>query len=75
LGRLRQSHILRGQTAFPGYTDQIVKKARLNKTPVWYLMGENEGHGFAKKDNADFAYSAMTKFADDILLKDKGAAQ
>ena len=25
--------------------EQIVERVRLNGTPVWYLRGENEGHG------------------------------
>ncbi len=35
-------------------SEQIVAKVRANGLPVWYLRGENEGHGFARKENADF---------------------
>src|SRR6185369_7905319 len=38
--------------------EQIVAKVRANGTRVWYLRAENEGHGFARKDNADFQFYA-----------------
>ncbi len=49
--------------------EQIVKKVRANGSPVWYLLAEDEGHGFAKKANADFQFAAMTTFYDRFLLK------
>jgi len=49
--------------------EQIVARARENKTPVWYLLAENEGHGFARKENADYLFYAMTLFLEDTLLK------
>ena len=52
-------------------SEQIVNEARQNKTPVWYLIGENEGHGFAKKDNADYAFYASIRFAEETLLSPK----
>ncbi|MFD2452306.1 alpha/beta hydrolase family protein [Ideonella paludis] len=42
--------------------EQIVAKARANGTPVWYLLAENEGHGFQRKENADFQFYAMLEF-------------
>ncbi len=48
--------------------EQIVAKARENKTPVWYLRAENEGHGFARKENADFQFYATVMFVRDTLL-------
>ncbi len=42
--------------------EQIVAKARANGTPVWYLLAENEGHGFQRKENADFQFYAMLHF-------------
>ena len=35
--------------------DQIVK-ARRGNGQAWYLVGENEGHGFAKKENQDYQF-------------------
>jgi dipeptidyl aminopeptidase/acylaminoacyl peptidase len=49
--------------------EQIVKKVRANGSPVWYLLAEDEGHGFAKKANADFQFAALTAFYDKFLLK------
>ena len=52
-----------------GESEQMVAKLRANGTPVWYLRGENEGHGFAKKENADFLFYAMVLFVEEHLLK------
>ncbi len=49
--------------------EQIVKKVRANGRPVWYLLAEDEGHGFAKKANQDFQFAAQTLFFDKYLLK------
>ena len=49
--------------------DQIVKKLRDEGRTVWYLVGENEGHGFAKKENQDYLFWATLLFWDQTLLK------
>ena len=49
--------------------EQIVAKARGNGIPVWYLIADNEGHGFARKPNADFQFYAQVKFIEEFLLK------
>jgi dipeptidyl aminopeptidase/acylaminoacyl peptidase len=49
-------------------SEQIVETLRKNKTPVWYLMAEDEGHGFAKKKNADFQFYATILFVQKFLL-------
>lgn len=49
--------------------EQIVEIARRNGTPVWYLLAANEGHGFAKKENADFYYYATIRFLQETVLK------
>ena len=36
--------------------DQIVKAVQANGNEVWYLIGENEGHGFQKKENQDYLF-------------------
>ncbi len=48
-------------------SEQIVAKVRAHGLPVWYLRGENEGHGFARKENADFQFYAMVKFVEETL--------
>jgi dipeptidyl aminopeptidase/acylaminoacyl peptidase len=36
---------------------------------VWYVLAKDEGHGFAKKQNADYLYSMMAIFLEKHLLK------
>ena len=47
-----------------------MQKVRTNGTPVWYLVADNEGHGFARKANADFYFYAMVAFIERYLLGD-----
>jgi dipeptidyl aminopeptidase/acylaminoacyl peptidase len=49
--------------------EQMVKAVREHGTPVWYLMAKDEGHGFAKKKNADFEFYATVMFMRESLLK------
>ena len=49
--------------------EQIVARVRANGTPVWYLRAENEGHGFIRKENADFQFYATVLFLQTTLLK------
>jgi dipeptidyl aminopeptidase/acylaminoacyl peptidase len=50
--------------------EQIVAALRKRGTPVWYVMARDEGHGFAKKPNADFLFYATVEFAKRTLFKD-----
>ncbi len=49
--------------------DQIVAALKKQNTPTWYLVGKDEGHGFAKKKNADYQFYATVQFIRDYLLK------
>jgi protease II len=49
--------------------EQMVAKVRENRSPVWYLRAENEGHGFVRKENADFQFYATVMFLRATLLK------
>ena len=49
--------------------EQLVAAVKKNGTPVWYLMAKDEGHGFAKKNNADFLFYATVMFMKECLLK------
>ncbi|HTR58578.1 MAG TPA: prolyl oligopeptidase family serine peptidase [Casimicrobiaceae bacterium] len=49
--------------------EQIMAAARKNGVPVWYLLADNEGHGFARKANADFLFHAMAVFFQERLLR------
>jgi dipeptidyl aminopeptidase/acylaminoacyl peptidase len=48
--------------------DQMVAALKSQSTPVWYLVGKDEGHGFAKKKNADFQFYATVQFVEKYLL-------
>jgi dipeptidyl aminopeptidase/acylaminoacyl peptidase len=49
--------------------EQIVKAVRANGKKSWYLLALNEGHGFVKKENRDYALVATVQFLRDTLLK------
>jgi len=48
--------------------EQMVAKVKSNKSPVWYLMANDEGHGFRKKSNADYQFYATVLFVEQHLL-------
>jgi dipeptidyl aminopeptidase/acylaminoacyl peptidase len=48
---------------------QMVEVVRKNGTPVWWLLGKDEGHGFAKKKNRDYQFYATVEFIKEYLLK------
>jgi len=50
-------------------SEQMVAAIRANGGPVWYLLAEDEGHGFAKKRNADFQFAATVMFVKKYLLE------
>lgn len=47
---------------------QMVTAARTQRAPVWYLVGNDEGHGFAKKKNQDYLFYASVAFVKQYLL-------
>ncbi len=51
--------------------DQVVAalNARPGAAPTWYMVGENEGHGFAKKENQDYLFWSTLQFWQQTLLK------
>jgi dipeptidyl aminopeptidase/acylaminoacyl peptidase len=48
--------------------DQIVKAMRAKGSTVWHLLGQNEGHGFAKKENQDYEFWTGLMFWQKTLL-------
>ena len=48
--------------------EQMVKAIRDAGGKVWYLMAKDEGHGFAKKRNADFQFLSTILFYKEHLL-------
>lgn len=53
-------------------SDEIVAGVRKNGVPVEYVLFEDEGHGFVKKENQIKAYSEALKFLDTYLKGDEG---
>lgn len=50
-------------------SDQIVTALKSRNTPVWYLMANDEGHGFAKRKNQDYQFYSTVMFIQEHLLK------
>ena len=47
---------------------QVLAAVRKNGVPVWYVVGKNEGHGFAKKANQDYLQAVEVLFLRRYLL-------
>jgi dipeptidyl aminopeptidase/acylaminoacyl peptidase len=43
-------------------SEQIVRSLQARGTPVWYLLADNEGHGFVRRENADFYFATVVSF-------------
>lgn len=52
-------------------SDEIVAGVRKNGVPVEYVLFEDEGHGFVKKENQITAYSKVLEFLDIHLKGEK----
>ncbi len=50
-------------------SEQMLAAVKKNNTPIWYLMANDEGHGFAKKNNVDYLYYSTIQFIKEHLLK------
>ncbi len=48
--------------------EQIAATVKKNGVPVWLMIAENEGHGFAKKENGDYLFAARVLFLQTFLL-------
>ncbi len=55
-------------------SDEIVAAARQNGVPVEYVLFDDEGHGFRKKENRRRGYTAIRDFLDANLAADAGMA-
>jgi dipeptidyl aminopeptidase/acylaminoacyl peptidase len=47
---------------------QMLDKLKSNGIPTWFLMANDEGHGYAKKKNQDFQFYASIMFVRTFLL-------
>jgi dipeptidyl aminopeptidase/acylaminoacyl peptidase len=52
-------------------SDEIVAGVRKNGVPVEYVLFDDEGHGFVKKENQIEAYSRVVQFLDKYLKNEK----
>ncbi len=50
-------------------SEQIVRKLQARNSPVWYLLADNEGHGFARRENADFYFATFVKFLETTVFR------
>ncbi len=55
--------------------EQIARAVRANGKPVWFLMFDDEGHGFRKKSNSDYFGAAGILFWQQYLLDGSGFAE
>jgi dipeptidyl aminopeptidase/acylaminoacyl peptidase len=46
----------------PSEAEQMVKAVRANGVTAWHVLAQDEGHGFAKKANQDYAFWASLLF-------------
>ena len=47
---------------------RMLDKLRQQGTPTWFLIANDEGHGYAKKKNRDFQFYATIMFVKEFLL-------
>jgi dipeptidyl aminopeptidase/acylaminoacyl peptidase len=49
--------------------EQMIQAVRAKNGMAWHLLGKDEGHGFAKKDNQDYQFWTTLMFWEQTLLK------
>jgi dipeptidyl aminopeptidase/acylaminoacyl peptidase len=52
----------------------MLDKLKGNGIPTWFLMANDEGHGFAKKKNQDYLFYASVLFVRQHLLGEQNLA-
>ena len=55
-------------------SDEIVEAVKKDGVPVEYVLFEDEGHGFMKKENEIEGYGKVLQFLDKHLKKSKTEA-
>jgi dipeptidyl aminopeptidase/acylaminoacyl peptidase len=48
-------------------SEQIVRGLQARAVPVWYMLADNEGHGFARRENSEYYFAAFVKFIEQTL--------
>ncbi len=49
---------------------QVLDTLRAQGTPLWFMVANDEGHGYVKKKNRDFSFDAEVLFINRCLLSD-----
>ena len=50
--------------------DQVIAAVRENGREAWHFLAGNEGHGFARKENADYYFWTYLTFVQQNLLSE-----
>ncbi len=50
-------------------SEEMVAAVKNSGTPVWFLMANDEGHGFAKKKNSDYYFYSTIMFMKKFLIQ------
>lgn len=56
-------------------SEQMLRAIRKNGSDAWYLLADNEGHGFSKKANRDYFRAATVLFLQKYLVPEGGPAR
>jgi dipeptidyl aminopeptidase/acylaminoacyl peptidase len=48
-------------------TERMVTAVQRNRTPLWYVLAQDEGHGFRKRRNADYQFYLTILFVRQFL--------
>ena len=48
-------------------SEQVVRRLQARGAPVWYLLADDEGHGFTKRANADYALATLVMFLEQTV--------
>ena len=52
-------------------SEQMVKAIRAQNGIIWYILGENEGHGFRRVSDSEYQFAAEAYFFQTYLLPEK----
>ena len=52
---------------------QLLERLKSSGTTTWFLMANDEGHGYSKKKNQDFQFYATVMFVKKFLLNEQNA--
>ena len=63
----RREKLRRLKAAVEAHADEIVAAVKAKGVPVEYIVFDDEGHGFVKKENEIEGYGAVLKFLDTHL--------